>query len=166
MSRSVYYIVHKNGAQPLFLVGSCCWIFSFLCNVLQIVVSPFPFGHCVGCPFSDSDYPICIFKLFVPFTIVFPQASQRLELIRTWSLHLYQIQSPLHNDNLHSLEFFLNFSPLHSMLMFEPQGSDPVDHWVFICAYMNLHVMIRTIVLSILRFTDSDYPFGIFKLFL
>ena len=65
-----------------------------------------------------------------------------------------------------SLEFFLNFSPLHSMLMFEPQGSDLVDHWVFICAYMNLHVMIRTIVLSILRFTDSDYPFGIFKLFL
>ena len=29
--------------------GSCYSIFSFMCNVLQIFVCPFSFGHCIVC---------------------------------------------------------------------------------------------------------------------
>jgi hypothetical protein len=32
---------------PVICGGSCCSIFSFLCNVLQIIVCPFSFGHCI-----------------------------------------------------------------------------------------------------------------------
>ena len=33
--------------------SSCCSIFSFLCNVLQIVVCPFVlFGRCILCPYT------------------------------------------------------------------------------------------------------------------
>ena len=37
---------------PEFYWISCCSIFSFLCNVLYIVVFPFSFGHCVVWPFE------------------------------------------------------------------------------------------------------------------
>jgi hypothetical protein len=35
---------------PSFTWGSCCSIFSFLCNIFWIVVCPFSFGHGVVCP--------------------------------------------------------------------------------------------------------------------
>ena len=31
--------------------------------------------------------------------------------------------------------------------------------------FFSSHIFLFAIVLSVLRFTDSDYPFGIFKLF-
>ena len=51
--------------------GSCCSIFSFLCNVLQIVVCTvvlFLFAIVLSirrCTDSDYRYPFCIFKLFL-----------------------------------------------------------------------------------------------------
>ena len=46
--------------------GSCCSIFSFMCNVIQIVVCPFSFGYCVVCPliYRFRLPPFGIFKLF------------------------------------------------------------------------------------------------------
>jgi len=35
--------------------------------------------------------------------------------------------------------------------------------WIVVCPFV---LFLLTIVLSVLQFTDSDYPFGIFKLFL
>ena len=47
--------------------GSCCSIFSFLCNVLCIIFfGPFSFGHCLVCPLIYSYWlPLGIFKLFL-----------------------------------------------------------------------------------------------------
>ena len=45
-------LVLPSGAPeftPSILWCLCCSIFSFMCNVLQIVVCPFSFGHCVVC---------------------------------------------------------------------------------------------------------------------
>jgi hypothetical protein len=42
--------------KSFFWGGSCFPIFSFLFNVLYIVVCPFSFGHCIICPSS-----ICVF---------------------------------------------------------------------------------------------------------
>ena len=55
---------------PGFQWDSCCSIFCFLCNVLQITVCPFVLFHLpivfsVRLPFTDSDYPFGIFKLFL-----------------------------------------------------------------------------------------------------
>ena len=35
---------------PGYLWGSCCSIFSFLCNVLLIIICLFSVGHCIVCP--------------------------------------------------------------------------------------------------------------------
>ena len=56
--------------HPRFLVGSCYSIFSFmciLCRSLLVLLSFFSFSHCVSVllRFRDSDYPLCIFKLFL-----------------------------------------------------------------------------------------------------
>jgi hypothetical protein len=43
----------------------CCLSFCLLVIVLSVLLS---FGHCVVCPssvFTDSDYPLGIFKLFI-----------------------------------------------------------------------------------------------------
>ena len=55
---------------PGFQCGSCCSIFSFLCDVLQVVVSPFvrfllSIILSVLLRFTLSDYPFGIFKLFL-----------------------------------------------------------------------------------------------------
>jgi hypothetical protein len=48
---------HLSGA-PLFQWNLCCSIFSFVCSVRWIFVSPFPFDHCI---FSlTSNYPFDI----------------------------------------------------------------------------------------------------------
>ena len=39
-------------------------IFIFLCNVLYIVVCPFPFGHCIVCP-SIYEFWLSLFGLFL-----------------------------------------------------------------------------------------------------
>ena len=47
--------IYPTGAHkftPGFQWSSCCSIFSFLCSVLQIVVCPFPFSHCLAYPSS------------------------------------------------------------------------------------------------------------------
>ena len=50
---------------PGFWWCSCCWIFSFPCNVLYIVVCPFSFGRRIVCPpIYDSWLPLSIYKLF------------------------------------------------------------------------------------------------------
>ena len=49
----------------LSLVSSCCSIFSFLCNVLQLVVCHFSFDHCIVCPSSISDF--CYLQTFLSF---------------------------------------------------------------------------------------------------
>ena len=43
-----------------------CSIFSFLCNVLYIIVCPFSFGHCIVWPLSNYGFwiPFDIFRLF------------------------------------------------------------------------------------------------------
>jgi len=39
---------------------------------------PFSSGHSVGCPsISDSDYPLCLFKLFLLLTYEIPNRSNR-----------------------------------------------------------------------------------------
>jgi hypothetical protein len=35
--------------------GSCCSIFSFLCNLLMTIVCPFYFGHCVTRTIRDKN---------------------------------------------------------------------------------------------------------------
>ena len=66
--------VYTSGS-PGFIPGfdgcSCCSIFTFLCNVLEIiVVCPFSFGHCIVClRFTISDYPFGIFNLFLRILI-------------------------------------------------------------------------------------------------
>jgi len=55
---------------PCFYWGSCNSIFSFMCNVLKIVVCPFSFGHCVVCSSSINGFwlpPFGIFKLFCDY---------------------------------------------------------------------------------------------------
>ena len=60
----------------------CCSIFSFQCSVLQIIVCPFSFGHCIVyrsiygfwlplwyLRFTASGYPFGIFKLVLWYTI-------------------------------------------------------------------------------------------------
>jgi hypothetical protein len=49
-------------AHPQFLVGFIYLIFSFLFNVLNIIVCPFAIVLSV-LQFTASDYPVCIFKL-------------------------------------------------------------------------------------------------------
>jgi hypothetical protein len=53
-------ISRSTWVHPRFLVGSCCLIFSFLCNVLLIIVCNLSlFGRCIVC--SSSIYGLWLF---------------------------------------------------------------------------------------------------------
>jgi hypothetical protein len=55
---------------PVFLWGSCCSIFSFLCNVLQIIVCTFvflSFYHCIVCS--------SIYVFWLPIRYLTPQKN-------------------------------------------------------------------------------------------
>ena len=61
------YLSGLYGFSPEFYWGSCCSFGCSLCSVLQIVVCPFPFGHCIVCPLpiTTSNYHFGIFKAFM-----------------------------------------------------------------------------------------------------
>ena len=67
---------HRSGVHgfiPDFYCGSCCTIFSFLCNVLKIIVGSFSFSfsHCVVCPSSMYGIwlPLWCLQTFLVLTI-------------------------------------------------------------------------------------------------
>ena len=97
---------------PGFQWGSCYSIFSFMCIFCRsfLVFSPFSFAHCVACPsiyrfwlppFTDSDYPFGIFKLFsytdtlyiyhklIPQNFVWSLMIGRVKDLKTPDLILY-----------------------------------------------------------------------------
>ena len=84
--------LHPSGAPeftPGFEWGSCYSIFSFICIICRsmFVLLYVFFSHCVVCclRFTDSDYPIGIFKLFLPFNagkwITFIQSSTKITCV-------------------------------------------------------------------------------------
>ena len=54
---------------------------------------------------------------------------------------------------------------LSSLLVFSRVRVAHCSIFSFICMFCRSLFVLLTIVLSVLRFTDSGYPFGIFKLF-
>ena len=65
-------------AHPQFLVGFIYLIFSFLFNVLNIIVCPFAIVLSV-LQFMASDYPVCIFKLGMTWGEAETKAKDRTE---------------------------------------------------------------------------------------
>ena len=59
--RLLHYSVPGTRRLLHFYWCSCYLIFSFLCNVLQIVVCLFSLGHCIVCP--SEDLPLLITPL-------------------------------------------------------------------------------------------------------
>jgi hypothetical protein len=100
---------------------------------------PFYFGHCVVflLQFTDSDYRFGIFKLF--FENNNPPSPQ-----------INEHKNPLHM----TLEIHIPHWDRHKHLTWLNQWNGAPLYWIVHC------------VVFLLQFTDSDYRFGIFKLFL
>ena len=55
------------------------------------VLCPFPFDHCVVCPFTDSDCPFVIFKLFFFFSDKYYNVAWQMKLIYLMALLLFSL---------------------------------------------------------------------------
>ena len=64
LEKEVFCLPEHVSSLPVFLWGSLCSMWVFLCIVMYIIVCPLSYGHCIVCPFIDSDYPFGIFKPF------------------------------------------------------------------------------------------------------
>jgi hypothetical protein len=107
--------------------------------------------------FTASNYPFYILKLVFIFSVLVLFHSV-YSIIWHSELVIYDINYPSLSvcicfDSPRNLFIFVSFNVLLSI----------VSSLVLLCLFV---LFLLAIVLSVLWFTDSDYPFGIFKLFL
>ena len=150
-----------------FFLSLCCRSFFDLRILITPLISsntylsfcPFSFCHCVVGPSSiyDSDYPFDIFKhIFVLLSFFF------LSLCCRSFFDLRILITPLISSNTYLS--FCPFSFCHCVV-----GPSSIYGFWLPLWYLQTHIcpfvlFLFVIVLSVLlRFTDSDYPFDIFK---
>ena len=111
--------------QSHFQWGSC--YFSFMCNVLQIVVCHFVLFLLAivlsVLHFTDSDYPFCIFKLFILDILLFIQFLNDLFMITT-RVNLRQEQVTLS-------ELFCYVQPLRFVILSNTLKKNKLDSQSF-----------------------------------
>ena len=107
---------------------------------------PFSFGHCVVC-YANSDYPFGIFKLFL-------QDRGKLQIGE--KVTLVEQELPTIPEHLGSSRVLVVFVLLDLQIYV----------YVLLFVVCPFALFRLAIVLSVLLFTDSNYSFGIFKLFL
>ena len=83
-------------SSPPFLVGSCCLIFSFLCNVLLIIV-------CTFVPF----WPLYCLFLFDLRIMIIPLVSSSFSYRRFVLYFVCYMNLLLHLFNIHAITFIL-----------------------------------------------------------
>jgi hypothetical protein len=177
---------------PGFQWGSCYSIFSFMCRSF-FVFCPFSFGHCVVCPwFTDSDYPfgifwpLCCLSFFDLWILITPLVSFGHcvvcpSLIYRFWLPLWYLLAIVLSVLLWFTDSDYPFGilwPLCCLSFFDLQilitplvscghcvvcPSLIYRFWLPPFGIFDLQILITS--LWYLWFTDSDYPFGIFKLF-
>ena len=120
----------------------------FFVNLLVLIAPLVSFGHCIVCSSSIDWFWLPLWYLLAIVLSVFRRFTD--------SDYPFGIFWPLYC--LFFVDLLILIAPLLSF-----------GHCI-VCSssiYWSLFVLFRlVIVLSVLRYTDSDYPFGIFKLFL
>ena len=128
--------------------SSCPFVLFLLAIVLSVLLR-----------YTDSDYPFGIFKLFLSFcTFSFGHCVVCSSSIYGFWLPLWYLQTLL-------VILYFFFWPLCFLFFFDIRILiTPLVSSNSSCPFV---LFLLAIVLSVLlRYTDSDYPFGIFKLFL
>jgi membrane protein CcdC involved in cytochrome C biogenesis len=136
-----------------------------MCKVLKIVVCSFFAIVLFVLRFTDSDYPFGIFKLFVMpisyisffFSFIYSfYVCLRIAVSNTYCVLFVFVLCTLCCPSLWIVPSVFSNVYFH----------DKVTCYVTYLFTRSLVLCVRfAIVLFVLRFTDSDYPFGIFKLF-
>ena len=148
------------------LVSLCCTIFGYLCSILSLITCLFVlfFVAFVRLIFTVSRYPFGIFKPFLSPDLCFKRCSVR-QLFVIWFVYEVKIISVF----ISVLKIPLYCLPFRS-IWGPPVFSGVRVRSLVLCVMFYRLLLVHfplTIVLSVLlRFTDSDNPFSIFKLFL
>jgi len=151
--------------ESQFYRGSCCSIFSFLCSALQISVCPFflfSFCHCVVCPSIYGFWlPLWILQTFAFCNDPLKKRPHRKRHVWSssmgcvvWKISIYR---RVWNVFWVNLEWYWSKLILNWCLFLT------ISHFI-----LKFEIFCHLVIAlsALLRLITSDYPFGIFKLFL